>query len=128
MKGGRIGRRNGRTFPTPEELLAGRDALYIYAPLAHQLGMHKLKSELEGAAFAVLYRRQHRAVHSLLYDRHDAEGGNRFDARGIPKPPKSPLYFASINSSSEYVQSLSLGGRGGGSGAIASDTIRRRSP
>uniref|UniRef100_A0A7R9W757 RelA/SpoT domain-containing protein n=2 Tax=Pseudictyota dubia TaxID=2749911 RepID=A0A7R9W757_9STRA len=92
------------TSPTKEEIAVGREALHIYAPLAHRLGMHKLKSELEGAAFRVLYRRQHRAVASLLYHRPD---GWTLSPRGIPMPPKSkpcecdnssPFFFAQESS------------------------------
>ncbi|GKY96898.1 hypothetical protein MPSEU_000648800 [Mayamaea pseudoterrestris] len=47
---------------TPESISCGRDALHVYAPLASRLGMHRLKNELEGAAFKLLYKRQYKAV------------------------------------------------------------------
>jgi len=47
---------------TPEMIRTGREALYIYAPLASRLGMHRLKNELEGAAFMLLYQRQYQRV------------------------------------------------------------------
>lgn len=50
---------------TPEALQCSREALYIYAPLASRLGMHRLKNELEGAAFRILYRRQYEKVNRL---------------------------------------------------------------
>ena len=50
---------------TPEAVRVSREALYVYAPLASRLGMERLKSELEGAAFKTLYRRQFKAVTSL---------------------------------------------------------------
>jgi len=43
-----------------------REAFRIYAPLASRMGMHRLKNELEHAAFQILYRRQHRTYESLL--------------------------------------------------------------
>eukprot|EP00536_Pseudo-nitzschia_multiseries_P006712 jgi/Psemu1/193757/e_gw1.146.5.1 len=43
-----------------------REAFRIYAPLASRMGMHRLKNELEHAAFQILYRRQHRAYEALL--------------------------------------------------------------
>eukprot|EP00550_Attheya_septentrionalis_P005483 CAMPEP_0198297100 /NCGR_PEP_ID=MMETSP1449-20131203/35404_1 /TAXON_ID=420275 /ORGANISM="Attheya septentrionalis, Strain CCMP2084" /LENGTH=688 /DNA_ID=CAMNT_0043997931 /DNA_START=157 /DNA_END=2223 /DNA_ORIENTATION=+ len=49
----------------PEEANVARDALHVYAILAHRLGMHRLKSEIEGVAFRILYPRQYRAVASL---------------------------------------------------------------
>ena len=56
---------------TPEIVRASREALHIYAPLASRLGMHRLKNELEGAAFQILYRRQFAKVTSLLYTTRD---------------------------------------------------------
>jgi GTP diphosphokinase / guanosine-3',5'-bis(diphosphate) 3'-diphosphatase len=56
---------------TKESVRACREALSIYAPLASRLGMHRLKNELEGAAFRILYRRQYEAVNSL----HQRRGG-----------------------------------------------------
>lgn len=50
---------------TSEAVRASREALYIFAPLASRLGMHRLKNELEGAAFQTLYRRQYETVTSL---------------------------------------------------------------
>lgn len=49
---------------TPEAVRVAREALFIYAPLASRLGMHRLKNELENAAFRQLYRRQYEMVHS----------------------------------------------------------------
>jgi len=54
-----------KKHPTPHEIAVSREALHVYAPLAEQLGMHRLKSELEDTAFSILYRRQYRAVMSL---------------------------------------------------------------
>lgn len=50
---------------TPEEMRAAREALHIYAPLTSRLGMHRLKNELEGTAFRILYRRQYETVTEL---------------------------------------------------------------
>jgi (p)ppGpp synthase/HD superfamily hydrolase len=47
---------------TAEAVRTAREALSIYAHLASRLGMHRLKNELEGAAFQILYSRQHKAV------------------------------------------------------------------
>lgn len=49
---------------TPESVRVAREALFIYAPLASRLGMHRLKNELENAAFCQLYRRQYEMVQS----------------------------------------------------------------
>jgi len=42
-----------------------REALYVYAPLAERLGMHRLKGKLENAAFRVLYRRQYNTAKAI---------------------------------------------------------------
>jgi len=48
------------------EMRAARQALHIYAPLASQLGMHRLKNEIEGAAFQILYRRQYATFNARM--------------------------------------------------------------
>lgn len=53
------------TTLTPEAGRTAREAFVIYAPLASRLGMHRLKNELESAAFRILYPRQYRAVTSF---------------------------------------------------------------
>jgi ppGpp synthetase/RelA/SpoT-type nucleotidyltranferase len=60
-----------QTVLTKESVRTSREALTVYAPLASRLGMHRLKNELEGAAFKILYRRQYQAVYSL----HQRRGG-----------------------------------------------------
>jgi ppGpp synthetase/RelA/SpoT-type nucleotidyltranferase len=47
---------------TNESNQVAREALSIYAPLASKMGMHRLKNELEGTAFRILYPRQHAVV------------------------------------------------------------------
>lgn len=61
---------------TRESVRTAREALSIYAPLASRLGMHRLKNELEGAAFKILYRRQYEAVFSLHRRRGKGESNN----------------------------------------------------
>lgn len=48
-----------------EEVKLSREALTVYAPLAQRLGMQRLKNELEGTAFRLLYPRQYNAAMSL---------------------------------------------------------------
>ncbi len=47
---------------SPKDIRVAREALSIHAPLASRLGMHRLKNEIEGAAFSILYPRQHAEV------------------------------------------------------------------
>lgn len=51
--------------PTPEESRTSQEALHIYAPFAARLGMFRLKTELEDAAFRTLCPRSHAKVLSL---------------------------------------------------------------
>jgi len=48
-----------------DEIHIAREALHVFAPLASRLGMHRVKNELEGLAFRILYRRQYASVSSL---------------------------------------------------------------
>ncbi|KAL3823532.1 hypothetical protein ACHAXA_007210 [Cyclostephanos tholiformis] len=50
---------------TPEESRMSQEALHIYAPFAARLGMFRLKTELEDAAFRILYPRSHAKVSGL---------------------------------------------------------------
>ena len=43
-----------------------RQAVHIYAPLASQLGMHRLKNEIKSAAFQISYRRQYTAFNAMM--------------------------------------------------------------
>jgi (p)ppGpp synthase/HD superfamily hydrolase len=53
---------------SPEAVRVAREAIYIFAPMASRLGMHRLKNELEGTAFKILYRRQYETVTSLSHE------------------------------------------------------------
>jgi len=63
---------SGQPALTKEAVRASREALLIYAPLASRLGLHRLKNELEGAAFRILYKRQYKAVHRQQDDKTSA--------------------------------------------------------
>jgi ppGpp synthetase/RelA/SpoT-type nucleotidyltranferase len=64
-----------------ESIRVSREALYIYAPLASRLGMHRLKNELEGAAFQILYKRQYETVRNLQY--HTSSSASALSRKGL---------------------------------------------
>lgn len=57
--------RSGNKVIAPKDIRVAHEALAIHAPLASRLGMHRLKNEIEGAAFRVLYPRQYAKLMSL---------------------------------------------------------------
>lgn len=55
-----------------DAVLAARHSIRIYANLSQRLGLHRLKSQLEGSAFRILYPRQFSAVSSLFTEKGEA--------------------------------------------------------
>lgn len=53
----------------PEVILAAKDSLRMYATLSQQLGLHRLRSQIEAKAFRILYPRQYTAA-SILFQEH----------------------------------------------------------
>jgi len=66
---------------TKDDVREANEALYVYAPLMHRLGMHRLKSELEATAFELLYRRQFATVQSMYTHEGSSESHNDSDDR-----------------------------------------------
>jgi guanosine-3',5'-bis(diphosphate) 3'-pyrophosphohydrolase len=52
-----------------------RETLEIYAPLAHRLGIHALKWELEDLAFATLHPRKYQEIKGLVAQQRDDREG-----------------------------------------------------
>ena len=84
---------------TPEAVRTSREALYIYAPLACRLGMQRLKNELEGAAFRVLYHHQFNAVTSLASQIRFHKSGLRLTRRGNVEKSQERGAVTDINQS-----------------------------
>jgi guanosine-3',5'-bis(diphosphate) 3'-pyrophosphohydrolase len=53
-------------LPKQKQLEKARETLEIYAPLAHRLGIHAIKWELEDLAFAVLHPRKYTEIKKLV--------------------------------------------------------------
>lgn len=122
----------------PDEIREAKEALYIYAPLAHRLGMHRLKSELEAAAFRLLYRRQYEAVWSLYKQggwsvfgsskmnnnadvEHMDSSGNSREVSSVNDGPTSLHFYGTQND----VLGISSGSIGEGMQAVLGEVTKR---
>ncbi|MEA2281022.1 MAG: diphosphokinase / guanosine-3,5-bis(diphosphate) 3-diphosphatase [Solirubrobacteraceae bacterium] len=53
-------------MPKPKQIEKAKETLEIYAPLAHRLGIHAIKWELEDLAFATLHPRKYQEIKGLV--------------------------------------------------------------
>jgi len=53
-------------MPKPKQIDKAKETLEIYAPLAHRLGIHAIKWELEDLAFATLHPRKYQEIKALV--------------------------------------------------------------
>jgi guanosine-3',5'-bis(diphosphate) 3'-pyrophosphohydrolase len=53
-------------LPKQKQVSKARETLEIYAPLAHRLGIHAIKWELEDLAFAALHPRKYKEIKALV--------------------------------------------------------------
>ena len=77
-----------------KQVQKAREALEIYAPLAHRLGIHALKWELEDLAFETLHPRKYSEIKAMVAERradreeHVREAGvilqRELDKQGVP--------------------------------------------
>ncbi len=58
-------------MPKQKQIEKARETLDIYAPLAHRLGIHAIKWELEDLAFATLHPRKYQEIKSLVAQQRD---------------------------------------------------------
>ncbi len=58
-------------MPKHKQMEKARETLEIYAPLAHRLGIHALKWELEDLAFATLHPRKYQEIKGLVAQQRD---------------------------------------------------------
>jgi guanosine-3',5'-bis(diphosphate) 3'-pyrophosphohydrolase len=62
-------------MPKQKQIEKARETLEIYAPLAHRLGIHALKWELEDLAFATLHPRKYQEIKGLVAQQRDDREG-----------------------------------------------------
>jgi GTP diphosphokinase / guanosine-3',5'-bis(diphosphate) 3'-diphosphatase len=58
-------------MPKQKQLEKSRETLEIYAPIAHRLGIHAIKWELEDLAFATLHPRKYKEIKELVSQQRD---------------------------------------------------------
>src|SRR5215475_15933831 len=62
-------------LPKQKQLSKSRETLEIYAPLAHRLGIHAIKWELEDLAFATLHPRKYKEIKALVNQQREEREG-----------------------------------------------------
>src|ERR671934_2718508 len=64
-----------------KQLQKARETLEVYAPLAHRLGIHALKWELEDLAFATLHPRKYEEIKTMVAERRAEREKRAVEAR-----------------------------------------------
>ena len=58
-------------MPKQKQIDKAKETLEIYAPIAHRLGIHAIKWELEDLAFAALHPRKYQEIKGLVNQQRD---------------------------------------------------------
>ncbi|MDY5858562.1 MAG: RelA/SpoT family protein [Porphyromonas sp.] len=84
----------GSMLPSKQYKIAG-ETQYIYAPLAHRLGLHSIKTELEDLSFKYEYPEEYQAISQKVVE---SEG----DRENLLKRFASPIEAALISEGIQY--------------------------
>ena len=88
-----------------KQIQKSKEALEVYAPLAHRLGIHALKWELEDLAFQTLHPRKYAEIKTMVAERRaDREG---HVARGCRRPAAASSRRSTSPSTSRAARSTS---------------------
>jgi len=66
-----------------KQIQKSKEALEVYAPLAHRLGIHALKWELEDLAFQTLHPRKYDEIKTMVAERRVAREGHVAEAADV---------------------------------------------
>ena len=72
-------------LPKQKQMTKARETLEIYAPLAHRLGIHAIKWELEDLAFATLHPRKYDEIKQLVAQQRDEREVYVDEAGALPR-------------------------------------------
>ena len=70
-------------LPKQKQVQTSKETLEVYAPLAHRLGIHALKWELEDLAFETLHPRKYDEIKTLVADRRADREEHVAEAAGL---------------------------------------------
>ena len=62
-------------MPKQKQQEKAKETLEIFAPLAHRLGIHAIKWELEDLAFATLHPRKYKEIKALVNQQREEREG-----------------------------------------------------
>ena len=71
-------------MPKQKQMEKARETLEIYAPLAHRLGIHAIKWELEDLAFATLHPRKYQEIKGLVAQQREERERYVSEAGRVP--------------------------------------------
>ena len=72
-------------LPKQKQIEKAKETLDIFAPLAHRLGIHSIKWELEDLAFSTLHPRKYTEIKSLVNQQRDGARELRRARRPLPE-------------------------------------------
>ena len=72
-------------MPKNKQQEKAQETLEIFAPLAHRLGIHAIKWELEDLAFATLHPRKYKEIKGLVNQQREEREGYVHARRRVPR-------------------------------------------
>jgi GTP diphosphokinase / guanosine-3',5'-bis(diphosphate) 3'-diphosphatase len=94
-------------LPKQKQTAKARETLEIYAPLAHRLGIHAIKWELEDLAFATLHPRKYAEIKQLVaQQRNERETYVEEAGRFLAKELKTVAIEAEISGRAKHFYSI----------------------